>query len=154
MKNCIRTQARPYLFYLPKKMDAKSEKLLEESEKTIEDEIKTKQKMIEVEIEALNAESATLNAASDADGTSKLNQSISVDMPSSAAAGDEKDPVTLGDIDLDEDKIVNEVQLGEDDEENANLRKIDDKAMDEEEEGQEEAEQLQSGTPLVDEMKE
>jgi hypothetical protein len=115
MRGSIRTQAKPYIFYLPKKMDAKLEKLLEESGKTIDNEIKTKQKMIEAEIEALNAESLTLNAE-------KANTEIESEENSGVSAQDEAKNVSMNestanvDIDLDEVKLENDVRLGDDEE--------------------------------------
>jgi hypothetical protein len=115
MRKSIRTQAKPYIFYLPKKMDAKLEKLLEASSKTIENEIKAKQKMVEAEIEALNAESLALNAT-------KKNEKPEIEEEGlSAVSADDiklessvnEASATNVDIDLDEDKLENEVRLGE-----------------------------------------
>ncbi|CAF0829388.1 unnamed protein product [Brachionus calyciflorus] len=64
LKNFIRTKTKPFIFYLPKNLDEKSERLLDESCKKIDDEYNDKKNRIEKELKALNEEAEALNADS------------------------------------------------------------------------------------------
>jgi len=61
-KNFIRTKTKPFVFYLPKELEAKSSSLLEETALLIDDQIAKKLKITEDEIKRLQAEEDRLNA--------------------------------------------------------------------------------------------
>lgn len=60
-KNFIRTKSRPYIFYLPKILDDKTQKLLAETAALIDEKIAKKLRETETELEILTMKSAKLN---------------------------------------------------------------------------------------------
>jgi len=61
LRNFIRTKAKPFVYYLPKKMDAESEKLLAESVTIVDEAIEKRRAETEKEIERLSAKESELN---------------------------------------------------------------------------------------------
>ena len=67
----LRTKGKPHIYYLPKTLNEKTEKMLAESAAQIEKEIQSRLKYTEKEIQKLNEEIEELNKSN---GLNKANE--------------------------------------------------------------------------------